>query len=438
MKDERWSVTGLVPLFLIRGLALILVLMASTAGLTRVARASELPETVTIDELLQLLRERSPRLAAERAQIDVAAADLIAAEVLPNPSISYGSTNVVDGKKNTLFEGNLQQQGTIEIPLLIAGQRPARREAAQRGVSAAQARVQARYADLARQVWQFFVQILAGQEKVRALDEARGSLERIKDIVSGRAHAGTASEYDVLRISLEAVALDTRLADARAEVTNSVGELAALLGLPGWRPRAVGKLGSLGVDLDIDTLWTKAEQANPSIEAARRDELAADAVIERARRERWPVPTVSWGPLFTTDPYGLASSVGVSIAVPLFDRGQGPIAQAVAQKRTATLLRQAVTAETRAELERAAGLLTQRRATLATFEREVLSRLPTLRQMAEDAYRGGKSTILELLDATRSRTELQLSHLDLIAGVMQAEIDILAAAGLIDTSSSRP
>ncbi len=65
-------------------------------------------------------------------------------------------------------------------------------------------------------------------------------------------------------------------------------------------------------------------------------------------------------------------------------------------------------------------------------------RLPHLRQMAEDAYQGGKSTILELLGAMRSRTELQLSHLDLVAGVMQAEIDTLAAAGLIDTDRARP
>jgi cobalt-zinc-cadmium efflux system outer membrane protein len=198
----------------------------------------------------------------------------------------------------------------------------------------------------------------------------------------------------------------------------------------------VGKLGPLGVTLDIETLWSKAVQSNPSLEAARRDELAADAAIERARRERWPVPTVSWGPSFTTDPYGLASSVGISIAVPLFDRGQGPIARAVAEKHSATLLRQAVTAETRAELERAVTLLTQRQATLAAFERDVLSQLPTLRQMAEDAYRSGKSSILELLDASRSRTESQLNHLNLVEAVMQAEIDTVTAAGLIDSLRS--
>jgi cobalt-zinc-cadmium efflux system outer membrane protein len=414
----------------------VFVLLASTFTYGHAQTAAALPEAVTLDDLLQLLRERSPRLGAERAQIEVAAADLIAAGVLPNPSVSYGSMNTVGGKKNTLFEGELQQQGTIAIPLLLAGQRPARREAAQRGVDAAQAHVQARYAELAHQAWQFFVQLLTGQEKVRTLEEARRSLEQIKNIVSGRAQAGTASQYDVLRMTVEAVALDTRLAEARTEITNSTGELDALLGLPGWHPRAVGKLGPLGVTLDIETLWSKAVQSNPSLEAARRDELAADAAIERARRERWPVPTVSWGPSFTTDPYGLASSVGISIAVPLFDRGQGPIARAVAEKHSATLLRQAVTAETRAELERAVTLLTQRQATLAAFERDVLSQLPTLRQMAEDAYRSGKSSILELLDASRSRTESQLNHLNLVEAVMQAEIDTVTAAGLIDSLRS--
>ena len=127
MKGDRRNVSRLVRLSLIRGVAFLMVLAASSVNLSCVAGASELPQAVTIDELLQLLRERSPRLVAERAQIDVAAADLIAAEVLPNPSISYGSTNVVGGKKNTLFEGNLQQQSTIEVPLLIAGQRSARR-----------------------------------------------------------------------------------------------------------------------------------------------------------------------------------------------------------------------------------------------------------------------------------------------------------------------
>lgn len=54
-----------------------------------------------------------------------------------------------------------------------------------------------------------------------------------------------------------------------------------------------------------------------------------------------------------------------------------------------------------------------------------------MQEMAENAYRLGKGSLLELLDATRSRTELKLNHLDLIEAVIKAEIDTLSAAGLL-------
>jgi cobalt-zinc-cadmium efflux system outer membrane protein len=429
--------------FVLRGALALLVFILSVTNVLSNGEAEnnpqdgrDLPTAVTIDEVLRLLRERSPRIAAERAQVDAAVADVITADTLPNPSISYGSSNQLGGK-HTMFDGNHQQQSVIEAPLLIAGQRAARRKAAELDVQTVRARVQARYAELAQQGWQIFVKLLTGQEKVKVLNEAHDSLRQIKDIVVGRQHAGSASEYDVMRLTVEGVTVDTRLADAQAEVASSAGELGTLLGLTGWKPQAIGQMAPLGVQVNLEALWSKAEEGNPAIETARREELATEAAITRAQRDRWPVPVVSWGPSFTYDPYGLVSYAGVSVTIPLFDRGQGPIARAEAEHRSARLLRQAVTAETRAELESAASLLAKRRETLTVFERDALSRLPMLRQMAEDAYRNGKSSVLELLDASRSRTELQLSHLDLVAGVMEAEVRLLAASGLIDTGTAQ-
>jgi cobalt-zinc-cadmium efflux system outer membrane protein len=91
----------------------------------------------------------------------------------------------------------------------------------------------------------------------------------------GRAQAGAASEYDVVRMQVEAAASDARLADARMELLNSAGEIGALMGLPGWRPRAIGQLKPTGLDVHSDTLRTQAEQANPAIETTRREEAAA-------------------------------------------------------------------------------------------------------------------------------------------------------------------
>jgi cobalt-zinc-cadmium efflux system outer membrane protein len=61
----------------------------------------------------------------------------------------------------------------------------------------------------------------------------------------------------------------------------------------------------------------------------------------------------------------------------------------------------------------------------------VLENLPTLEQMAEHAYRLGKGSLLDLLDANRSRTEIRLNHLDLLQAETEAELDLLKASGLL-------
>jgi hypothetical protein len=62
---------------------------------------------------------------------------------------------------------------------------------------------------------------------------------------------------------------------------------------------------------------------------------------------------------------------------------------------------------------------------------------PELKQMAEDAYLFSKSNLLELLDATRAQNELAVRKLELTEAVVLAEIDTLAAAGLLDSSLAR-
>jgi cobalt-zinc-cadmium efflux system outer membrane protein len=51
--------------------------------------------------------------------------------------------------------------------------------------------------------------------------------------------------------------------------------------------------------------------------------------------------------------------------------------------------------------------------------------------MGEAAYRFGKGSLLELLDATRSRTEVRLTHVDLSQSETEAELDALRVSGLL-------
>lgn len=426
MKANRAVVTG--------ALVMLWLLGSPCAGADEPAQNQELPGTVSIQQLLRIVREKSPRYAVMRSQVEAAQADVVAADVLPNPKLNYGRFDQAGGRRNTQFDGPSQQNVTVEVPLLLAGQHGARKDAAERRVEVAEADVDIEYNQLIRQAWGLFVQLLAEQERVSVLEDAHGELERLKTIITGKEAAGTASRYDVMRIAQETQSLETRLENARTDTAAIVGELGVLLGLPDWMPKAAGVLAPLGMQADVETLWRQTERNNPELEGSRRETIAADAELERARRERWPVPSLQVGTAFTDSPYGNTTFAGVSVDLPLFDRGQGGMAHAAAEKHAAQLKRELTQAATRRALERAVEVLGRRRETLQKFEHDVLEPSPVLKQMAEDAYRLGQTGVLELLDSSRSRTEIRLNHLELLVAEIEAELDTMMAAGVLNVA----
>lgn len=131
----------------------------------------------------------------------------------------------------------------------------------------------------------------------------------------------------------------------------------------------------------------------------------------------------------------MVSYAGVTVDVPLFDWGQGKVAKAEAEKRTATYERQSLAAGIQTELQRAAKVLNKNKGNLENFEKNVITQLPELETMAADAYQFGKASILELLDANRTRIELNIRRIELTEAVALSEIDTLAAAGLLDEAA---
>lgn len=400
------------------------------AALTCGAVASELPETVTMRQLLDITRAQSPRYAALQQRIEAAGADIVEAGVLPNPRLSYGRFDLLT-RTNTMYDGNVQQQVVLEVPVLIAGQRGTRLEAAEKKAEAVAAGIAADFAGLIFEEWALFVKQLADRQRIAVLDETAAYIAYLSGIVSGRLQAGSASRYDLLRIDIEAQNIEARRETLRNDLSASAAELGILLGLTDWRPKAQGELASLNVPTDLKALWTEAEVLHPDIEAARRGEAAAESDVTRAERERWPTPTFQVGTVFTDSPYGNTSFAGVSVDLPIFDRGQGMIARANAAKQAAKLQRDLAVARARGELERAVELLVRRRETRANYERNVIAKLPDLKNMGEAGYRLGKGSLLELLDASRSRTETRLTRLELMQSEVEAELDVLRAAGLL-------
>lgn len=417
---------------------LSLALVGVCAIGTAPARAQDkAPEVVDLPTVVRLVRDASPRLAVERQAVAGAEANRITAGAYPNPTLSYGRFRPSSGQA-TLFDGIRQEQATLDLPLLIAGQRSARVEKAEREIEAARARVASGASSLAAEAGAAFVALLAAQERSALLAASNEDLARLRNIVAGREASGMASRYDVTRLDVELGGLRAKLDESKADISDRAGNLAALLGLPDWRPRAAGSLKPMALDAGVLARSRDHVATSPAAVAAIRDETAAQSGVEVARRERWPVPSVSAGRSWTTDPYGSANFLGLSIEIPIFDTRRGQFAKAEADAIAATLRRELTQAEVAANLERLAGVIVSREAALQRFEREAAGKLPALKQMAEDAYRLGRGTILDLLDSTRSRHELQQTRIDLVGALLEAQVRYLATSGDLDKAVGLP
>ena len=400
------------------------------------AHSQQTPRVATEVDLaavLRLVRDASPRLSIERQAVADAQANRITAGAYPNPTISYGRFQP-SGSRSTLFDGSRQEQGTVEVPLLIGGQRPARIEKAEREIDAARARVASGASSLGGEAASAYVALLAAQEKLASFKTSHEELVRLRDIVAGRQASGMASRYDLARLDIEVGGLQTKVNEAEADAADQAGMLAGLLGLPNWRPRASGTLVPLKLEGGTLTDQHERTSGSPAVIAAMRDEKVAQSGVEVARRERWPALSLSAGRAWTSDPFGAANFVGLSIELPILDTRRGPLAKAEAEAITAGLRRELAVAEVAANLERYANVIAGREAALLRFEKDASAHLPALKQMAEDAYRLGRSSIFELLDSTRSRHDLIQRRIDLMAALVEAQLRYLAISGELERS----
>src|SRR6185369_3274969 len=268
-----------------------------------------------------------------------------------------------------------------------------------------------------------FVRLLVAQEQLALRLRARGEIERIRGIVSGRLDNGMASRYDLARADAELSLASVGVQKAQAELAEQAAAIAALAGVGGWRPQAQGALESLRPlpAIDADALLDRS----PALQTARAETRAAEARIELAQRERFPVPSIGVGRTWTSGPFGAANFLGVSSEIPILDTRRAQEDKARAEAAAARSRERAIEAGLRAELQRHLEVLRARRAALERLRGSD----GTFLEMAESAYRLGRATLFELLDARRTQLEAGDARLELLGAVAESGIEIEAISG---------
>lgn len=391
---------------------------AQTANDAAAAGQAAMPQQpVTMEEYLRLVVRNQPSLAADRLETGLARADTRSASAFPNPTASaYGKPG---------------EHGIgVDQPIPIFGQRGMHMENAKKGEITAAAHVDVAVSSALNDAAQAFNDLLVAQKRLDVWKDAQQSLDKAAYIVRGQIEAGARTKYDGSRLTLQAAQMRMQVAKAQAALQAASAHAAQLAAMPVWNARAEGSVQTLeqGAKADYDTLWNQASMRLPALRSAQAELDQARHKIQVAQRDALPTPSVGVMRVKSRND-GNYTQWGVSMEIPLFDRNQGAIDRAKMETDQAELRLQAAQQKAQSDLFSAMQQLQLKRDSVRAYETDGLAQIEPLKQMANDAYRLGQGSILELIDALTSITDHRNEYLDLVKDYLDAEWQVRLASG---------
>lgn len=321
---------------------------------------------LTIDEAMALAVVTNPDLRAARAERGIARAQVVDARILPNPELSLGIDVPAFG--STAGESAAGRVGiSWELTALVA------RNA---NVAAGDARVEQVQLDIAWQEWQVAVEARLQWRRIAAT-----SNELLDASTTEREFGAVAATLERARASGDATAIEASAARSAAEEATLVRMAVERTHEQARRAlnRALGLESGAAVVLqavaepDLGRLPARLDLA-AGLPAHRLDLVAlqlgyasAEQRVRAAVLSRIPRVALDVGLARDTSHVGTVG-VGVTVALPIFDRGQGRIGIATATREQLQLEYDARVYSARAELDDAFAELAEARTALAVGE----------------------------------------------------------------------
>ncbi|HEX9965170.1 MAG TPA: TolC family protein [Allosphingosinicella sp.] len=336
-----------------------------------------------------------------------------------NPEASLSREQVSgSGRSETEWQAGVTQ------PVDLSGRRSALRAAARAEAAAVDADIARRRQERSAEVRRAFAGCAAATEKVRVSSAFVGRLHEAERIVTARTRAGDTAGYDLRRLRVEARTAEAQGQLAAGEVAAECAALSRLSGEPDARPAE--PIAAIA----LRATPTSPPETRPDIVAREQRVLAASQQVRAAQRARLPEIGVGLGYKRVTADEGSAGGPAISLGarIPLFDRGGAAIAEARARQRAreaelGLARREAEAAVAVAEARTDAAIAAARAAQAAAGDAARLG------PIAEAAYEGGESGVVELVDAYRTARDAELEIIDLLERAARARIDLELAQG---------
>ena len=382
-------------------------------------------------EFIAAVLRENPSLRALRYEVPAAEADVTTARLRPNPFANLtGDILPLPGQK---WAPASQYYGvSLQLPLERGNKRQRRSETAEaavRAVSESIADAERQIILTARQAW---IDLLSTRSSLSIADRTLASYDQLVELnrsrLSAKQIAGSELSRSIVARSQAAIQrdeTDLALRQSRAALSALLGRTIDVAPRDTLTPtrRTVAPLETLLARANATRADARAARAGAAVASANSRLQAANAASD-----------ITVGVDASVQQFTILYGVSGSIPLAVFSRNQGERDKAAVREAQAAQRIRVVDAAIEADIRSAYAEYETRRKSLARFadpsRESIMAEARSIKDAAEFAYRNGSTSLLELLDAERTFSDLYHAYIDAVARYQKSLALVDAAAGL--------
>lgn len=404
--------------------AIIACCAAVAAAQPPVAAPARLTRQQAMDEALA----RNPAIAAVRAQVEQARAQVVVAGAMPDASF----TADVAGQNSILRPGsaNASDQG-LGLTLPFPGKRGLRRDVATADLRAAEFNLAQLRQQIASQAAQAYDAILVAVRHRQDLQQNKDLASDFVQKTEARFRAGTVARVDVVKAETDLAQAENDLIANERAIATARASLNRILGRPGGAPLETTDVLDVPPPVPpIETLEQIAESSRPEIKSVAAQLQGAHAAT-RLASEFWAPDVNVTATRNAVDGTPATYTSALTLGVPIFfwqhQRGEVAAARHREEELTANLadIRAQVSLDVQSAYTAATTSLRQ-----AIFIRDhLLPEAQEVYRVASVSYGLGGASALDLLDAKRTLLAAEEQYVDALGAANDAVAALEQAIG---------
>ena len=426
-KPDAWR--GRKKIGLAASAAAILLVAASGSALSQgvsqrpvvgeeaLQTAATAPATpLSLTKAIELALEGSPEVPAATRQWEATEGQVLQGRARPNPELAY---SLEDARSRTRT-----QSWQLNLPVELGGKRAARTKAAEKSREQAQAQLNELKAALRANVAAAYFDVLTAQERLVLAKDSVALAKSSTDTVAKRVAAGKVSPVEESKARVAEAGIRVELAQAASEQRNALSRLFALLGKI-EAPFTVleGKAENLPPVPKLADLQSLIS-SSPAVVLARIEVDRRKALTDLEQSKRVPDITVSAGIQRSNETQRNILLFGVSVPLPVFDRNQGNLLEALKLEDKARDELQGATVRLHSEVAQAQERLSTIAAEVQSLRQDVLPGAKSAYDAATIGFENGKFNFLEVLDAQRTYFTAKSQYLKALGEAHRAAADV--------------